>query len=640
MDAMIGQTLGQFQVVEPIGKGGMAAVYKAYQPSLNRHVAIKVLPAYFQHEAGFAERFTREARAIARLDHPNILPVYDYGKQDNISYIAMKYVPTGTLHDKLGAPMAPAQALKIIEQVAGALDHAHSQGILHRDIKPSNILLDERGWVYLSDFGLAKMVEGSVQLTGSGVGVGTPAYMSPEQGQGQTVDGRTDVYALGVVLFEMLTGRVPYEAETPMAVVIKHITDPIPLPRRMNPNIPEPVERVLLKALAKNPADRFSTAGQLAAALAQAVQGLAPGLAHAPIAPDPDATLAFVEPRPAARPRPAPPMSPPPSAPAASSGGSVPWLPVAFFGVAVLAGAVCLLGVLFYFWQPQAPPGAVPQFIATHTATAVVVGQQAAATNTATPRPPLPVTPTPSPTSFPTPTAAPAGDTIQPACTPPVCRSDEVYFCPGDCPGGCGTQCVTVTPSPAPDTPTPTFTPTPTLTPSPTSRWTDTGLRPDGKYTKIWATLGQGSSELGYPTTSPVGNRLCARQLFERGYMIWFDSPQDPDPVWAAVIPNDGRNSGAKSTLFTDTWPGEPEYWCKEAEAHQPTGPRRGFGMLWCIYPDLRADIGQAREEEIGGPAYPPCEAQQFQGGAIVHNPLDAKYWVFINNGGWYRFDE
>jgi hypothetical protein len=145
---------------------------------------------------------------------------------------------------------------------------------------------------------------------------------------------------------------------------------------------------------------------------------------------------------------------------------------------------------------------------------------------------------------------------------------------------------------------------------------------------------------LGYPLTDPVGDRLCARENFERGYMIWFDSPQEPDPVWAAVMPNKSLNSGSKSYKFTDTWPGSPEYWCSEAEARAPLGPKRGFGMLWCIYPDLRADIGYALDEEVGGPDYPRCAVQLFQGGAIVHDPHIAKYWAFIDNGGWYRYDQ
>ena len=183
----------------------------------------------------------------------------------------MQYVEAGTLKDMLGEPLDLKRAAEIIDQVAGALDCAHEQGIIHRDVKPSNVLMERGQRALLTDFGLAKMTEGSVQLTGSGVGVGTPDYMSPEQGQGMAVDARSDVYSLGVVLYEMLTGRVPYEAETPMAVVVKHITAPLPLPRKVNPAISETVERVILKALAKDPADRYQSAGELAEALEEAV---------------------------------------------------------------------------------------------------------------------------------------------------------------------------------------------------------------------------------------------------------------------------------------------------------------------------------------------------------------------------------
>jgi len=205
------------------------------------------------------------------LSHSHILPVHDFGQQENLTYIVMQYVEAGTLKDMLGEPLDLKRAAEIIDQVAGALDCAHEQGIIHRDVKPSNVLMERGQRALLTDFGLAKMTEGSVQLTGSGVGVGTPDYMSPEQGQGMAVDARSDVYSLGVVLYEMLTGRVPYEAETPMAVVVKHITAPLPLPRKVNPAISETVERVILKALAKDPADRYQSAGELAEALEEAV---------------------------------------------------------------------------------------------------------------------------------------------------------------------------------------------------------------------------------------------------------------------------------------------------------------------------------------------------------------------------------
>jgi len=292
MPDLVGHTLGQYRIVEQIGLGGMATVYKAYQPALDRYVAIKILPAYYAHEPGFAERFTREARAVAKLTHPHVLPIYDFGQEDGLSYIVMQCVDAGTLKDMMGQLINLTTVADIIEQLAEALDYAHEQGVIHRDVKPSNVLMDRGHWVLLSDFGLAKMVEGSVQLTGSGVGVGTPAYMAPEQGQGLKVDQRADIYSLGVVLYEMVTGQVPYEAETPMAVVVKHITQPLPLPRALNSDLHESVERIIMKALAKNPADRYETAGKMAAALRKAIAGMATAVTGA--APSPPAGPAGV----------------------------------------------------------------------------------------------------------------------------------------------------------------------------------------------------------------------------------------------------------------------------------------------------------------------------------------------------------
>ena len=273
---LIGKTLGGYQIVEQIGQGGMASIFKAYQPSLDREVAIKVLPPFYaEQNDSFLARFKREAKSVAKLRHPNILMVMDFGEQDDIAYIIMEYVKAGTLKDMMTRPMALSEIYPVIKQIAGALDYAHGEGVIHRDIKPSNILMPKPDWALLTDFGLARMVEGSSVLTQSGMAMGTPAYMSPEQGSGDKVDARSDVYSLGIMLYEMTVGEVPYTADTPMAVMIKHIVDPLPIPSSKNPTIPESLERVILKVIAKNPDDRYQSAGELVKAI-EAVADISP----------------------------------------------------------------------------------------------------------------------------------------------------------------------------------------------------------------------------------------------------------------------------------------------------------------------------------------------------------------------------
>lgn len=272
MEDLTGRQLGPYQIVAPLGEGGMAAVYKAYQPNMDRYVALKVLPRHFADDPEFVQRFTREARVIANLQHPHILPVHDFGESEGYTYMAMRFIRGGILSDWIAnnQPLSLPQIRRIISQVGDALDYAHGQGVVHRDVKPSNVLIDERGNCLLTDFGLAKMVQASVKLTRTGGILGTPAYMSPEQGMGQGIDHRSDIYALGVILYEMVTGRPPYQAETPMAIMIKHIQAPLPPPHRYQPALSEDVERVILKSLAKEKDDRYATAGDMVQALQQA----------------------------------------------------------------------------------------------------------------------------------------------------------------------------------------------------------------------------------------------------------------------------------------------------------------------------------------------------------------------------------
>ncbi len=272
--SLIGQNLGQYLIVEFIGAGGMASVYKAYQPSLDRYVAVKVLPAQHALTPGYKERFILEARAVAQLSHPNILPIYDFGLEGDLSYFVMKYVPDRTLGDLMGKPLGLAQVSHYVDQVAGALDHAHARGILHRDVKPANMLL-EGDWLLLTDFGLAKITEATTVITSTGHIFGTPAYVSPEQAEGSSLDHRTDIYSLGIVLYQMVLGRVPFEGTTAMRIINKHIYEPPPPPRSLRPDLPEPIEQVMLKALAKKPADRYDHTGDLAQAFREALEKVA-----------------------------------------------------------------------------------------------------------------------------------------------------------------------------------------------------------------------------------------------------------------------------------------------------------------------------------------------------------------------------
>ena len=269
-----GQMLGNYRIINQIGQGGMATVYKAYQPSMDRHVAVKVLPSQLAESKEFVARFQQEARTIARLEHPHILPGFDYGESDGTAYFVMRYLEAGTLKDRMvaGRPLPLDEIDRIFTQLTDALSYAHSHGVIHRDLKPANALVDSNGNLFLTDFGIAKLLESaSPRLTQTDAIMGTPAYISPEQAQAQTVDQRSDIYSLGIILYEMVTGRVPFTADTPLAIILKHISDPMPLPSLIKTDIPASIERVILKALAKEPQDRFATAAEFLSAWKRAL---------------------------------------------------------------------------------------------------------------------------------------------------------------------------------------------------------------------------------------------------------------------------------------------------------------------------------------------------------------------------------
>jgi serine/threonine protein kinase/ligand-binding sensor domain-containing protein len=392
----VGKRLGPYQLVEQIGRGGMATIYKAYQASMDRYVAVKVLPSHFTEDETFVARFTQEARTLARLEHPHILPVYDYGEQEGITYLVMRFIDAGTLKDLITRQGALdlRDIARILSQVGRALDYAHSEGVVHRDIKPTNVLIDERGDAFLTDFGIAKLVAGTAQFTATGAVIGTPAYMSPEQGMAEEVDHRSDIYSLGVVLYEMATGQVPFEAETPLAVLLKHVNAPLPMPRHVRSSLPEAVERVILKAMAKSPEDRFPTARAMVNALQAAVAGTEQETVAAP----PIETQAALPPAKIAK-------RPPPRRTKRS------WLPLAGGLAAVGVVAVVALLVLFNSGGGGGDATPVGGLVAGSTSqpanTTAIVSPTGAESSPTVPPAPSSTPPPPTATPVPLPTYAP-----------------------------------------------------------------------------------------------------------------------------------------------------------------------------------------------------------------------------------------
>lgn len=287
MGEMIPQQIGRYKIQSRLGRGGMSSVYLGEDPAMDRFVAVKVLPPEFLHHPSFRERFDREAKIIAALEHPAILPIYDYGEDNGLPYFVMRHMPGGSLTNRLAqGPLTIEETVTIVERIGPALDYAHSRGVIHRDIKPGNILFDQWGMAYLGDFGIAHLEETGATLTGS-LRVGTPAYMSPEQVDGtRELDGRSDIYALGIIVYEALSGSRPYDAETPSSLALKHIIEPVPRILESNAALPPETDNIIAKAMAKQREDRYESGEELAKDLRNLAAGQ-PVLAMARLQPQP-----------------------------------------------------------------------------------------------------------------------------------------------------------------------------------------------------------------------------------------------------------------------------------------------------------------------------------------------------------------
>lgn len=369
-----GLQVGPYRIMEQLGQGGMATVFKAYHASLDRYVAIKVLHQAFMEDPNFLARFQREARLVAKLEHPNIVPIYDYAEYEGQPYLVMKFIEGETLKARLQqGPLSPAEVSRMVELVGSALTYAHKQGILHRDIKPSNVILANDGQVYLADFGLARIAQSGESTLTTDMVLGTPQYISPEQAMAKKdLDEGTDIYSFGVMIYEMTVGRVPFSGDTPFSVIHDHIYSPLPLPSSVNPNISPDLERFLMKALSKERADRFKDVPAMVKAFNEAWSHGASGL-PAGVPPVSASAAVTIPPVPPATTESAG-LTPPPAGPGQTATlKKQSRIPVWVWIVGTLGLCLCCL-LAFLVWRSRNNPSGqeTPQAQASETVSAPV----------------------------------------------------------------------------------------------------------------------------------------------------------------------------------------------------------------------------------------------------------------------------